>query len=48
LDWDNLQRLETIGKMSGLVQFDDELALSEAGLSGLQEGQATALQRYWF
>jgi len=34
--------------MSGLVQFDDELALSEGGLSGLQEGQGTALQRYWF
>ena len=37
-----------MGRMSGLVEFDDSSALQEAGLAGLQDGQDVALQRYWF
>ena len=47
-EFENVQRLNAMGNMSGLVEFDDSSALSEAGLSGLQDGQDVALQRYWF
>jgi len=46
--WSNEKRLNTIGRMSGLVEFDNNKALSAAGLPALQPGQAQAMQRLWF
>ena len=40
--------MSPIGRMSGITEFDDNLALSDAGLSSLQDGQTTAFKRYWF
>ncbi len=47
-EWENLQRLTSIGKQSNLVEFDDNTALTTAGLSALVPGQEIAFQRYWF
>ncbi len=46
--WTDLQRLNSIGKQSAAAEFDDNAALSDAGLSGLVPGQEIAFQRYWF
>ena len=46
-EWTNLQRMPTIGRMSGLAYFDDNAALSDAGLDSLEEGTDVAFQRYW-
>lgn len=47
-EWTNLQRLNSIGKQSTLVEFDDNSALSAGGLGALVPGQEIAFQRYWF
>lgn len=47
-DWTNLKRLNHYGRMSGLYEFDDNSALSAAGLPSIQPGQYLALQKYWF
>ncbi len=47
-EWTNLQKMPTIGRMSGLAYFDDNAALSDAGLDTLEDGTDTVFQRYWF
>lgn len=37
--WTEERRLNSIGRMSGLLEFDDEKALGEAGLEAMKDGQ---------
>ena len=46
--WTYMQRLNVVGRLAGLYEFDDNGALGEAGLPTLKEGQELALQRYWY
>ena len=46
--WTNQLRLNSIGRMSGLYEFNDQAALEDAGLEPIKEGQDQALQMYWF
>ena len=47
-EWTDMQRLNIIGRLSGLYEFDDNAVLSEYGLPFLEEGQALALAHYWY
>ena len=47
-DWKDLKRLNAIGRMSGLYEFDDYKALAAAGLPPIQPGQDLPLQKYWY
>ena len=47
-EWTDLQRLNIIGRLSGLYEFDDSGVLSENGLPFLEEGQELALAHYWY
>jgi len=46
--WTDLQRLNIIGRLSGLYEFPDNDVLSEYGLPFLEEGQQLALAHYWY
>ncbi len=44
----DVQRLNVVGRLSGLYEFPDNDALSNEGLSSLDDGQLLALQHYWY
>ena len=46
--YDNVQRLNVIGRLSGISEYDNSDALAQAGLSDLSTDQDLALQRFWF
>ena len=46
--WTDMQRLNVIGRLSGLYEFDDNGALAEYGAPSLDEGQLLAMQHYWY
>ena len=45
--WTNVKRLNRLGKMSGLGEFDDNAALSSLGVT-LDSAQDFELMQYWY